>query len=640
MIAALLTLTPLALPALPQEPAGFPGLAAGRAPQVEIAWNRLYDDAGIYALLDRLAARWPELLSHEVIGHSVESREMRVYTLNNPATGPAASKPAMWIDGNVHGNEVQGGEAVVYAAWYLLENYGSNPRVTELVDRSAFYLLPMVNPDGRASWFHDAHSASSSRSGRRPEDDDRDGLFDEDPPNDLDGDGSIVQMRKFTPGEGRYRLSADDPRVLEPVPATVDGGRGDWTLLGSEGIDDDGDGRLNEDSPGGYDMNRAWPSFWQPEHVQYGAGVYPLSWPETRCIARFILAHPNIAGVQSYHNSGGMILRGPGAEGFGEYPRADVAVYDELGRDGERMLPFYRYMVIWKDLYTVYGGFVNWTYEGLGIISFTNEMWSSRQLGSTPDDGGGRRGRDEDHLLDDALLMGAGFVDWHPYQHPLYGEVELGGFRKDVGRVPPTFLIEEMVHRNALFAIRHAEAMPEVVIESVEVSALDGGLRAVDVVLRNLRPIPTRSARAASRCWPEASVATASDPSASSSPSASPRGSCSRTAWAAAARCACAGSCAARARRRCASRPRRRATSSAPCRSTDGRAAGPAAGRRAPGARFRADRSPVDEVRTGPVHARRACSALLPSSGWRPPWPPRGRCPPRPPPRNRPRAGS
>jgi Zinc carboxypeptidase len=491
----------LALAALPQEPqAGFPGLGAGRRPQIEIAWNRLYDYDQIYELMDRLAARWPEMLKMEVIGHSVENREMRVYTLDNPATGADTQKPAMWVDGNVHGNEVQGGEAVVYAAWYLLENYGSNPRATELVDRAAFYFLPMVNPDGRAAWFRDAHNASSSRSGRRPVDDDGDGRFDEDPPDDLDGDGNIVQMRKYTPGEGRWRLNADDPRVLENVPPTVNGGRGDWTMLGSEGTDDDGDGRINEDGPGGYDMNRSWPSSWQPDHVQSGAGPYPLYWPETRSIARFILAHPNVAGVQSYHNNGGMILRGPGAESFGEYPRADVALYDELGRDGERMLPFYKYMIIWRDLYTVYGGFVNWTYEGLGIVSFTNELWNESQAGSSaPPADGERRPRDETHFLDDALLFGAGFVDWHPVQHPLYGEVEIGGFKKDVGRVPPTFQIEEMLHRNALFALRHAEAMPQVSIPSITSEDLGGGVRAIDVVVRNERLIPTRTARASQR---------------------------------------------------------------------------------------------------------------------------------------------
>jgi hypothetical protein len=473
---------------------GFPGLAAGRNPRVEIPWNRLYDYPEIYAHLDRLVAAWPELLSHQVIGHSVEGREMRVYTLNDPSTGAHDEKPAMWVDGNVHGNEVQGGEAVVYLAWYLLENYGSNERVTELLKRSSFYLLPMVNPDGRASWFNDAHSASSSRSGVKPLDRDRDGLFDEDGPDDLDGDGNIVQMRKFVPGRGTHRLNQDDPRVMERVPSNDKGIRGDWIILGREGVDNDGDGRINEDGLGGYDMNRAWPSLWMPDHIQYGAGPYPLYWPETRSIARFLYGHTNVAAVQSFHNAGGMILRGPGAETYGSYPRADVRVYDEIAKDGEKMLPFYRYMIIWKDLYSVFGGFSTWTYEGLGIISFTNELWVGSR--NSPD---GRLEGEPRHFFDDHMLMGAGFVDWKSYDHPLYGEIEIGGFRKDVYRVPPSFLIEEMLHRNALFCIRHAETMPQVEIEEAEISDLGGGVYAVDVRFRNGSLIPTRTALAGSK---------------------------------------------------------------------------------------------------------------------------------------------
>ncbi|MEM7306333.1 MAG: M14 family metallopeptidase [Planctomycetota bacterium] len=480
------------------EDAGFPGLAADRAPRVEIAWNRLYPYGDILAQLDQLAAEWPELFSMEVVGHSVEGREMRVYTLNNPATGPAETKPGMWVDGNVHGNEVQGSETIVYLAWYLLENFGSNERVDELLDGSAFYLMPSVNPDGRDHWFAAGNSASSSRSGVQPVDSDRDGAFDEDPTDDLDGDGSIVQMRKYMPGEGDYRLDPDDPRLLVRVPSDSPA-RGDWVLLGSEGIDNDGDGRLNEDGRGGYDMNRAWPSLWMPPHAQFGAGAYPLYWPETRSTARFLIEHTNVAGVQSFHNSGGMILRGPGAEAYGDYPRGDLRAYDALGKDGERMLPFYRYMVIWKDLYSVFGGFVTWTYEGLGIISFTNEMWSSDR--SFPDPSSQRDEFDsfdeKRHWFNDHLLMGAGFVDWHAYDHPFYGEVEIGGFRKDVGRVPPTFLMEEELHRNAMFCIRHAEEMPAVTIEEPNVTELGNGVRAIDVVLRNPKEIPTRSEMAA-----------------------------------------------------------------------------------------------------------------------------------------------
>lgn len=476
---------------------GFSGLPAGAKPKVEIAWNRLYDYDEIHAHLDRLAERYPQMLSMQVIGRSTENREMRVYTLTNSATGAHDTKPAMWVDGNIHGNEVQGGEAVVYVAWYLLESYGRVPRATALLDEVTFYLCPMMNPDGRASWFRDAHNASSSRSGRQPLDDDGDGLYDEDDDDDLDGDGSITQMRKFTPGIGTLRLNPDDPRLMDPVPANDRGIRGDWTMLGSEGLDNDGDGRINEDSSGEYDMNRAWPSGWQPDWVQFGAGPYPLYWPETRCVARFWIEHPNLAGVQSFHNAGGMILRGPGFEAFGDYPREDVAVYDELGRDGEAMLPFYRYMVIWKDLYSVFGGSVTYAYEGLGVISFTNELWNSEQMfGDRADQ---QRGRAANHLFDDKLLLGAGFTPWRKFDHPLYGEIEIGGFKKDVGRVPPSFLIEEMTHRNALFAIRHAEAMPKVVIAHSSVTELGGGLRAVDVEFRNERAIPTRTARAAQK---------------------------------------------------------------------------------------------------------------------------------------------
>jgi hypothetical protein len=48
----------------------------------------------------------------------------------------------------------------------------------------------------------------------------------------------------------------------------------------------------------------------------------------------FVIAHPNIAGAQSYHNSGGMLLRGPGVP-QDEYRPQDVNVFDQIGRIGE-----------------------------------------------------------------------------------------------------------------------------------------------------------------------------------------------------------------------------------------------------------------------------------------------------------------
>jgi len=470
---------------------GFPGMPIHHTPRVEIHWNRFYDYPEIYGLLDSLMEEWPDFVSMEVIGHSIENREMRVYTINNPNTGRPDTKPAMWVDANVHGNEVQGAEVCVYLAWYLLENYDHNEEITELVDRSVFHILPMQNPDGRANWFNGAHTPHSSRTGYQPTDNDRDGVADEDGPDDLNGDGNITRMRKYVPGEGTHRLDPDDRRIMIPVEPNDEGRKGDWIMLGQEGIDNDGDGRVNEDGQGGYDMNRAWPATWMPPHVQFGAGPYPLYWPETRCIARYLYNHSNVAALQSFHNAGGMILRGPGAEVYGKYDRGDLRTYDELGADGEKMLPFYNYMILWKDLYSVFGGFVNFGHESLGIISFTNELWVNDRL--YPDDPSmGRSGR---QWFSDNLLMGEAFVDWKkaPEPHPIYGDIEIGGFKKDFGRVPPTFLIEEMLHRNALFCIKHASAMPLVSVEKFEVTDLGDGLKAVDVTFRNNRIIPTRT---------------------------------------------------------------------------------------------------------------------------------------------------
>ena len=448
------------------------------AAKVPIAFNRLYDYPELVEAMRALAKGYPDFFTMTSIGKSVEGRDLWCLTLNNPKTGSDRSKPAMYVDGNIHGNEIQGAEAALYVAWYLAENRDRVESLKKLTDERAFYIIPTVNPDGRAYWFNAPNTTHSSRSGKSPRDDDRDGLFD--------------------------KLNADDPRIMDFVKPEEEG---TYELLGNEGIDNDGDGLVNEDGPGGYDMNRNWPADWQPEPTQFGAGDFPLSWPETRSVAEFILDHPNIAGVQAFHNAAGMILRGPGHPSRqGEYPGGDEQVVAEIGRVGERMIPFYRNLVIHKDLYSVHGGFINWTYEILGIYSFTNELWNNEQLLGRPagDNSLARAigGTEEASQLfaNDKLLFGAQFKPWKPAKHPVYGDIEIGGFVRESQRVPPTFMIEELCHRNAAFVIYHAEQMPRIEWESVKVEALPGSdLHQVTATVHNTRTIPSVSEQAAKR---------------------------------------------------------------------------------------------------------------------------------------------
>jgi hypothetical protein len=464
--------------------------------KVLIAWNRFYDYPEVLKMANDLVTAYPNLLSLQEIGRTSQNRPLIVIILNNPATGADTSKPAMWIDGNIHGNEIQATETVMYSVDYLCRAYGKVPALTELVDRCAFYFLPAVNPDGRANWFSQQNSSHSSRTGMQPTDDDRDGVCDEDGPDDLDGDGSIGQMwRKDS--KGSHRRNARDPRILERVSTELrpDGTMeyGEWSMAGSEGIDNDGDGRVNEDGPGGYDMNRNWAADWQPEHVQGGAGDFPFCFPETKAISQWILKHPNIAAGQSYHNAGGMILRGPGAYYLeGEYVGADRATYDSIANVGAEMLPFYRSMVIYQDLYTVHGGFVNWLAESLGVITFTNELWSDKRIlqnGSDPSPEQMTHWRDR-------LLFGQTTTDWKEMQHPEYGTVLIGGGNKWSSRIPPPFMLEEEAHRNFAFTAFHAEQMPLLRFQPIHIKQMSDGLWMITIEIANDRRIPTRTVRA------------------------------------------------------------------------------------------------------------------------------------------------
>ncbi len=468
--------------------------------KVHLDFNRWHDVAELQADMKTLEKAYPKFLKYIVLGKSYGGRDIAAVIVNNPDTGPDTSKPAMYIEANIHGNEIQGGEICIYTVWYLMENYGKIGRITELVDERAFYIVPTVNPDGRDYFMHGP--GGNARSGHMPVDDDSDYQFDEDGPADLNGNGIIEQIRKNVPGQGNYKKSAVDPRIMEPVKP---GETGDYVMLGQEGIDHDGDGRVGEDGPGSYDPNRNFASDWQPNYIQSGAMDYPFQLPEAKAVNDFLVAHPNVAGLQTYHNNGGMILRSPGAEWTGEYPASDVRAYDELGRNAERILPFYRYLVIWSGLYTVHGGVTDWGNDGLGILSFSNELWNNGQYFTSPDLKEQQKDpnspiapRTANYFFNDFLEFGDELTEWREYDHPQFGKVDIGGaFKKTFGRVPPRFMNEELCHRNMAWTLYQADEMPKVTIGPSKVEKLGEGIFKVWLEVGNPKVAPTILAKAA-----------------------------------------------------------------------------------------------------------------------------------------------
>ena len=456
-------------------------------PKVEVSWNKYYDHAGITALCKRIAAAWPNLAKLESIGKSFQGRDIWCLVITDYKKGNPDDKPGMYIDGNIHSNEVQGSEFAMYTAWYLTESFNDTRFIQELLGDKVFYIVPTINPDARDNFFHSANTASSPRSGLVPVDNDRDGQVNEDGFDDLDGNGSITMMRRKS-AKGRYREDPSEPGRMIQVSADE---TGEYEFLGNEGLDNDGDGLINEDGEGFYDPNRDWGWGWQPNYIQNGAYKYPFSLPENRAVMDFVMKHPNIAAAQSYHNSGGMILRGPGGqEDIGTYNAQDLLIYDALGKKGEQLIPGYRYLVVYKDLYSAYGGELDWFYGGRGIYTFSNELWTSFLLFNKENPG-----ENANYQFNRYLLFKDAFVEWKEFTHPQYGKIEIGGFKKNFGRMHPGFLLESDAHRNMAFTIYHCYHTPQLSIDTIEEKNIGDGLREISATISNNRLMPTHSSQ-------------------------------------------------------------------------------------------------------------------------------------------------
>lgn len=488
----------------------LPAQEGTRALTVPLRFDHYYTYEQVVEALRLLHKTYPDLTQLNLIGKSEENREIWELTINNPKTGDEKSKPGVYVDGNIHGNEIQAGEVCLYFVNFLLSNYGRNERITKLVDKNVYYVIPVVNVDGRYHFFHDANTMHSNRGLRRPKDDDHDGRVDEDFPDDLDGDGNICMMRKRDP-HGKYKTDPEDDRLMIRVKP---GEKGEWTILGQEGLDNDGDGRVNEDAEGYVDPNRNWGYNWAPPYVQGGAGDYPFSGNAMKAIASFMMERPNIIIVWAFHNNGGMILRGPSTKSEHIHKR-DIGVYDYLGKNGEKILPGYRYLISWKDLYSTYGDFTDFTDNVVGAYSFVGELFRTAQETYSSKDkktdkkesfmGPTDNSRSRERLkFNDYLAMGILYKPWAPYHHPVYGDIEIGGWVKMSGRLPHPFMLEDMVHRAAAAVMFTAEQTPEVKMEVLEKKKVDKNLWRIRVRLTNDKAVPSMSYQSIShKLYPE-----------------------------------------------------------------------------------------------------------------------------------------
>ena len=117
----------------------------------------LGNQAGFYtyeemlAILDDMVAQYPHLISPRTpVGDILTHNNNPIYWLqisDNPNV-EEADEPQVLYTALHHAREPNSLSQMIFYMWYLLERYDSDEEIKYLVDNTAMYFIPCVNPDG------------------------------------------------------------------------------------------------------------------------------------------------------------------------------------------------------------------------------------------------------------------------------------------------------------------------------------------------------------------------------------------------------------------------------------------------------------------------------------------------------------
>ena len=483
-----------------------------------------YED--LTGALQALNRTHPDLSALESICTTDEGRQVWLMRIGSTRGGNPDIRPAMLVVANLEANHIIGSMAALYLADYLLSGYRSADEITDLLNSRTIYLVPRLNPDGAERFWTMSQIEFAYKP--NPEDEDRDGASDEDPGDDINGDGLVTMMRVRDP-EGTYMVDPDEPRLMKEADRTK-GERGVYKVY-PEGRDDDGDGEFNEDGPGGTHLNMNWPH--QYRHYADHAGTNQVSEIETRALADFAFTHRNIAAALTFSPYDNLMsapqtgaereapVRIPAdldippdvsMEEVMEYFRERSAPSTILPQDG----PYFGYIserfvemtgLRGSGAGGEAGSWPQFAYYQLGLPSFTTPVWTLTETASTEAGDSGERSNQRARMANRSRQSAAGddsrwlawfdesgirgFVDWTPANHPTLGEVEVGGFIPNVRVNPPADQISELAAKHAEFAAWLAAQTAAVTVVDTGVETRGNGFYHINATIHNDNYLPT-----------------------------------------------------------------------------------------------------------------------------------------------------
>jgi len=423
--------------------------------------------------------------------------------VTNFNTGLSERKPAVWIDGNTHAGEVMGSMISLKIITYLLENYGKDRKLTNLLDEITFYILPRIDVDGGEFVLTTPHYVlgrdNETGGGRwyplteKEWKANEHGLYLE----DVNGDGVIVSMR-IKDEAGEWKISENDNRIM--VLRNPEDVEGAFYRVYPEGLILNYDGeREIEMAPPRWSLNfnRNYPGEWAKEDASRGSGPYPLSEPETKSVVNFIVSHPNIGMAITYHTHGGVLFSFSEDEQLPEHDRKLFKMIESLFQS------ITGYPTVSMKRRGPGGSFSTYMSIFRAVPCFTVEAWDLAGeigMGNWITRGGfnasGKYDIEQQALKlmewNEKKLNGEGFIEWKEFFHPQLGKVEIGGWKKKfLWRNPPVKFMEAEIDKNMFFPIKCAKLLPRITITHASAEKLDDSIYKIKTTIENKGALPT-----------------------------------------------------------------------------------------------------------------------------------------------------
>lgn len=409
-------------------------------------------------------------------------------------TGDLDEKPGMAIVGGVEGSHLLGVEMTIRFAESLVTEHA------ETLEKTTFYIFPNMSPDAYEQYFS---TLKYERSGNaRSTDDDRDGRLNEDPFEDLDGNGMITMMR-VEDVTGDWVMHPADERVM--IKANKGNGEKGAYHYFTEGRDNDMDGAFNEDGEGGVHFNKNFT--YEFPYFTTGSGEHPVSELEHRALLDLLYTKFNVYGIFTF---------GPGnnLSSPWKYNRAGASkrVVTSILREDEGLNKLasdvYNSTVGLKNAPAsgAQGGdFFQWAYFHFGRLSFGTPGWwvpmVDTEEGMEPNKDKNR----EVNFLRWAEQQGLSdyFVDWTEVDHPDFPgkKVEVGGIAPFRMMNPPIEMIDEVAAKHNQFIVDLAAMQSDVQLVNISTEEVGRDLTRVTVDLYNPGTLPTHSQMGTRSKW-------------------------------------------------------------------------------------------------------------------------------------------